>query len=78
METDARIIFVRLLGEEVDVWRPVRARYVRRNTYRIVAQAYDAEVESWEFSPGDLVECELTIVQDGEILAAIRMADEYQ
>jgi len=63
-------IFVRLLDEVVDVWRPVLAEHLRGDVYRIVDQPYDREVEAWQFEPGTVVVCQLIDWSDGRILAA--------
>jgi hypothetical protein len=68
-------IFVSLLDEAVDVWRPVRAEHLHDKVYRIVEQPYEREIESWQFEPGDEVVCESTESSDGPILAATRRAD---
>lgn len=67
-------IYVRLLDENVDVWRPVRAENLTGNVYRILNQLYDRAAESWQFEPGDEVVCELIEASDGRILAATRKA----
>jgi hypothetical protein len=72
--TGTEQIYVGLLDEGVDVWRPVRAEHLRENVYRIVNQPYDREVESWQFEPGDEVVCELIESSEGRILAATRKA----
>ena len=48
-------IFVKLLGEAVDVWRPVDADHLADDKYRVLGEIPDAEV--WEFQPGDVVHC---------------------
>lgn len=53
-------IFVRLLHEGVEVWRPVQADHLYDDVYRITDQPYDREVETWQFEPGNDVVCELT------------------
>jgi hypothetical protein len=69
--SDAAQIFVRLLREAVDVWRPVRAEHLHKNIYRIIpSQPYDREIETWEFEPGDTVVGEMIDSRDGPILAA--------
>jgi hypothetical protein len=68
-------IFVSLLDERVDVWRPVRAKHLRENIYKIIEQPYDREDERWQFEPGDEVVCELVEANEGQILAATRHAD---
>ena len=65
-------IFIRLLHERVDVWRPVRAEHLHDDVYKIVNQLYDREIETWQFGPGDEVVCELIDSSDGRILAATR------
>ncbi len=64
-------IYVALLDENVDVWRPVQAERQRDGVYRILDQPYDRETESWEFEPGDLVFCELRELSRGPALTAV-------
>jgi hypothetical protein len=70
--SDAAEIFVRLVDEGVDVWRPVQAEHIDGDIYRIVDQPYDRELETWEFGPGDVVVSELIDASDGPILAGTR------
>ena len=70
--TNITQIHVALLDEGVDVWRPIQAEHLEGDTYRIVSQAYDRSVESWQFEPGDVVLCEMIDSSDGRILAATR------
>jgi hypothetical protein len=67
-------IYVGLLDEGIDVWRPVKAIHVDGNIYRIAAQAYDSDTETWQFVPGDEVVCEMIDSSEGRILAATRKA----
>jgi hypothetical protein len=67
-------IHVALVGEDVDVWRPVLAEQLTGNVYRIVVQPYNREIETWQFEPGDCVVCENRESENGAILAAIRRA----
>jgi hypothetical protein len=67
-------IFVNLVGELVNVRRPVRAQHLRDDVYEIVDQSYDREVEKWEFEPGDQVVCALMDSDDGPVLTATRRA----
>ncbi|MDX6649959.1 MAG: hypothetical protein QOJ97_1910 [Solirubrobacteraceae bacterium] len=64
-------IFVRLLDEAVDVWRPISAEQLDNDRYRIVEQAYDRDIEKWEFEPGETVLCEFVDSSDGRILAVV-------
>lgn len=65
-------ILVRLLDENVDVWRPVRAEQIASDRFRILEQPYDRGTERWEFEPGDEVMCEFVDFDDGSFLAAIK------
>ena len=55
-------IYVTLLGEAVDVWRPV------------FDQADDRDDEQWQFEPGDEVVCALTDLDGSQVLIARRLA----
>jgi len=70
--SEAVEVFVSLLDEGVDVWRPVRAKRLRGNVYRIVDGPYAREIETWQLEPGGAVVCELIESSDGRILAATR------
>lgn len=68
-------IYVALLDEGVDVWKPVRAEHIQGNVYRIVEQPYDRNIETWQFEPGQTVECEWITMYEGRVLAARKTAD---
>jgi hypothetical protein len=72
--TNIAEIYVALLDEGVDVWRPVKAERLRDNTYRILGQPYDRSVEAWQFEPGDVVVCKMVESSDGRIFAATQKA----
>ncbi len=66
-------IYVALLDEGTDVWRPVPAWRVDDSTYIVLRPGwYDPEDERWEFPPGTTVICEPKTITDGTILAAVR------
>jgi hypothetical protein len=65
------VIYIALMDEGVDVWRPVNAENTGNGIFRILEQPYDREIELWQFEPGDLVYCELVESSDGPILTAI-------
>ena len=67
-------VYVSLVGEGVNVWRPVQAEHLGGSIYRIAAQPYDREVETWEFEPGERVVCEYVESSEGSILTATRRA----
>ena len=52
--TEIATVFVRLLDEGTDVWRPVKARRLGETTYQI-ADEPAPEDEAWAFQPGDIV-----------------------
>ena len=67
-------IYVALVNEGTDAWRPVKATSLSNDTYRVEG-AMD-EDEEWEFSPGTTVRCEWMVFGNGEHgLAAIDVAD---
>jgi hypothetical protein len=70
--TATAIIYVRLLDEVVDVWRPVQAVDLGAGRYRIVEQPYEADIETWQFVPGNEVECEVVAMYEGPALTAVR------
>ena len=52
-------IYVKLLNEGTEVYRPVPASKIKDNIYRLEgAGNYDTEDEEWEFKPGTLVKTE--------------------
>jgi hypothetical protein len=50
------LIYVKLLDEGVDVWRPAEAIKIDVNIYRLCGPVPDGEV--WKFQPGTHVRCE--------------------
>jgi hypothetical protein len=68
-------VYVRLLDEGVDTWRPVPATNMSNGLYRLLAtENYDPEDENWEFLPGATVEAEVRQLSDGPTLVAVRLA----
>jgi hypothetical protein len=67
-------IYVALLDEGIDVWRPVEAERLSPDRYRIVGPDYDPAVERWEFEPGAIVTCRRETREGRQILVAIRPA----
>lgn len=64
-------IFVRLLDEGTDVWRPVLARAVGGGLFQIADQS-PPDDEAWEFQPGEWVSVETKTLSDGECMVAVR------
>jgi hypothetical protein len=61
-------IYVALLNEGVDVWRPVAAE-PEGSACRLVGSM--PETEEWVFPPGSLVRCEQRELSDGPALVAV-------
>ncbi|HEY1300601.1 MAG TPA: hypothetical protein VGF07_08885, partial [Stellaceae bacterium] len=58
-DTDTEVVvYVRLLEEGTDVWRPVRATALSDGTFRLLkTNSYDPNAEKWEFPPSTTVRC---------------------
>ena len=66
-------IFVALVDDGTEVWRPVAAERISDDRYLIVGVC-DTEDEVWQFSPGSVVRCELRESAGGEsALAAVEL-----
>jgi hypothetical protein len=72
MATYGAVVYVELLDEGVDVWRPVSAKEVRPGRYLLEGSV--PERERWAFAPGSIVECEVRNLSEGEALVAVRLA----
>jgi len=65
-------VYVRLLGEGVQVYRPVSASQTTFDVYIIGdADIYDPEDEEWEFLPGTRVVVEERVLEGKVVLVAI-------
>lgn len=70
-------IFVALLGEGVDVWRPVNAIAKENGIYQIISENRAPDDEHWEFTTGDLVRCvEKQFSESPSGLVAVAKVDE--
>jgi len=58
-------VFVALLGEGTQVWRPVDSRKVSPNVFEILGPVPVGE--EWEFQPGQIVECALNKFLQGDM-----------
>jgi hypothetical protein len=61
-------IYVRLVGEAFDVWRPVVATPEGGGVYRLPDTQPDDE--TWEFGAGSRVRCEMRELE-GEIVSVV-------
>ncbi len=72
-----RTVYVELLGESVDVWRPVEAERVTEGAYRLMAPPdYDPTLETWRFEPGSIVRCEDRPLSDGTFPVAVARVEQ--
>ena len=67
-------IYVRLLGEGTEVYRPVSAVRDDGMYYLIAPDGYDANDECWEFPPGSKVLCRETLVGGKVVCVASQLA----
>ena len=65
-DTEA-VVYVQLLNEGTDVWRPVRATALPDGTFRLLEpDGYDPNAETWEFPPSTKVRCVTRKFTDGD------------
>jgi hypothetical protein len=57
------LIYIPLLNEGTDCWRPIEAEQVGNDTYRIVGSK--PEDEEWPIAAGEVVRCERRRFVDG-------------
>ncbi len=61
-------IYVALLDEGTDCWRPVTAEHISADLFRIADTP--PEDEQWEFQPGQIVRCREHEFEDSKGLVA--------
>lgn len=69
----AETIYVALLGEPQESWRPVQAAPRAGGLFLILSRNDDPESEQWQFSSGSLVRCERRLVHGHEQLVAVEL-----
>lgn len=67
-------IYVALLDEGTEVWRPVAAEELHNGIFRIVGGLPDLSDERWQFPPGAFVYCEQRELSGGPALVAVKRA----
>lgn len=70
--TKTDIVYVKLVGEGVNVWRPVEAEQLDYDRWRLVEDP--PEEETWPFAKDDVVRCERRKLSGGEVLVALEQA----
>jgi hypothetical protein len=68
-------IYVELLDEAVDVWRPVDAEHICEDRFRIVSINPDPEDEHWQFKTGEVVRCRPRKFAEGAGLVAMERVE---
>jgi hypothetical protein len=75
-DTDTEVVvYVRLLDEGTDVWRPARATALPDGSFRLLEpEGYDPAAETWEFPPSTKVRCvtrKFTDADEGLVAVAL-------
>jgi hypothetical protein len=71
LRLDVDTIYVQLLDEGIDVYRPVKAIKIAPLVYEIsLDNVYDPEDENWEFLPGNRVVVKEKALSSGGVLVA--------
>jgi hypothetical protein len=73
MSANTETIYVALLGEGTEVWRPVNAALRAGGLFEIISRNDDPEDELWQFPPGSLVRCERRQLSEGPRLVAVEL-----
>jgi hypothetical protein len=61
-------VYVALLDENVDVWRPAAAEQVAPDLFRLLGPVPPGE--TWQFQPGEVVRCRVGFLSEGPALVA--------
>ena len=64
-------IYIYLLNEGTDAWRPVDAIVLGEGIYEIPRDAIVPEDEDWEFLPGSMVRCAIKRLSGRDCMTAI-------
>ena len=74
MKEHTTTIYVYLLIEGTEVWRPVTAEVIENQLFKITSENCDPGDEKWQFNTGDVVRCETRTLVDyspNECLVAV-------
>jgi hypothetical protein len=70
-------IYIQLLNEGTEVYRPVPASKIKDNLYKVEGfEIYDPEDEIWEFTPSTYVLVEQRNLDGKKVLVAIKQREE--
>jgi hypothetical protein len=69
--TDTAEIYIPLLNEGTNVFRPTRGLPLGAMRFQVLPTPdYSPELETWEFSPGSIVECKIENWSGQEVMVA--------
>jgi hypothetical protein len=68
----SRTIYMPLLNEGTDVWRPIQAEDLGDGDYPVFGPV--PECGEWEFSPGSIVRVEMKRLSEGDAFVAVAHA----
>jgi hypothetical protein len=69
--TSTDTIYIPLLHEGIEVYRPTAGLRLRENIYQVLpTEHYGSDDECWQFVPGSVVECAMEFRNGQEILIA--------
>lgn len=74
IRTMTATVYVKLLDEGTDVWRPVVAEKVAEGLFRLVGKRDDSD-EVWEFDTGSIVRVERRTLSSGSEIVAVELAN---
>ena len=75
MDSNAEPVYVRLLSEGTNVYRPAIGVMQERMVALLVAPVdYDPDDEDWEFKPGTRVQTEKKTLEGERVLVAVSLA----
>jgi hypothetical protein len=66
---ESSTVYVALLDEGVDVWRPAAAEQIAPYLFRLLGPVPPGEC--WQFQPGEVVRCEVRVLAEGPTLVAV-------
>jgi hypothetical protein len=65
--TETVVLYIPLLNEGTDVWRPTKGVVLGPDTVQVLAtEDYDPNTEEWAFPPGSTVRCAKEVKSGGE------------
>jgi hypothetical protein len=79
LNTEMTTIYIRLLDEGTEAFRPTSAEPVGNALFRVLPTSnYDSGDEKWEFVPGSLVGCQKRKLEGEDVLVAVRSDPRHE